>query len=194
MAEIIPTGFAQVNLLYAGSSLPRGAQVTFGVIATGTPDPVDLANDVKDAYVAANMYTALPNTRALVRINVTMGPRPTGAIGTIGVNIPGTDSDTANTPAVAVLVKKSTGVGGRKNSGRLYLPGVSENEIGPSGVLSSSTMSSIQGQVTDFLSELAIRSIGMTLLHSVAGATPTPITQLVVDSIVATQRRRQRRL
>lgn len=97
-------------------------------------------------------------------------------------------------PNVAYLVKKITGLGGRKGRGRMFLPGVARGGINSDGTLSTSNLADLNTRVEDFRE--AIRSItGVEetyLFHSSSLDDPTEITQLVVDPLVATQRRRLR--
>jgi len=66
-------------------------------------------------------------------------------------------------------------------------------------VIAGSTLSTLQTNVTDFFEYLASDSPGpatpMVLLHNAGapgGTTPTEVTQLIVDGVISTQRRRLR--
>jgi hypothetical protein len=106
----------------------------------------------------------------------------------------GTDS----IPQVACLLKLQTGVRGRANRGRVYLPYVSEGAT-LSGIMTGSIVSSMQTAWTTFLGgvntaspvgyELGVASYARA--HGGTGAHFTPLTQLTVESFTATQRRRQ---
>lgn len=105
----------------------------------------------------------------------------------------GTYSGTAASPQVAVLVKKASGLGGRENRGRMFCPGAPENQLEPGGGLGSTYRGQVQVTVDDLLDDLpnAPANIDqMVILHREGGGLPTIVTQLVVDPLVATQKRR----
>jgi hypothetical protein len=97
------------------------------------------------------------------------------------------------------LIQKRSGTAGRRNRGRLYLPGVAEGNVDHKGLLTSATVSTINTALSGWLAKFAT-TIGfvdsMVILHSSGiSATPAPtvVNALVVDPVVATQRRRLRR-
>lgn len=104
----------------------------------------------------------------------------------------------------AFLVHKRTGKSGRRNRGRLYLPGVEETAVDDRGVLTGAFLGTYQGWLTTWLARFgagALLEFGMCILHtypeggSTAGSEmdPTRVTSLVLDPVIATQRRRLRR-
>jgi hypothetical protein len=92
----------------------------------------------------------------------------------------------------SALFKKSTGVGGRKNRGRFYVPGIAEALVGDTGVLSAGAITQFQGQADDFLGDLNTALLPMVVLHTSPLDTPTTVTALTIDTRIATQRRRLR--
>ncbi len=95
-----------------------------------------------------------------------------------------------------ILVRKRTTLIGRKGQGRMYLPpfALNENAINQAGVIDPANVPGIQLNVTQWFDP----SYPWYLLHEappVGGVEtpPTPITAFVVDSVIATQRRRLRR-
>lgn len=98
----------------------------------------------------------------------------------------------------ACLIRKRTALGGRKNRGRMYVPYVlPEGNVDNSGIIAGTRVTAIQTAADDFQDDLLAGdpgpSIPMVVLHSVSTDTPTPITTLEVDNLLATQRRRLRR-
>lgn len=96
------------------------------------------------------------------------------------------------------LIKKVSGVMGRANTGRWYLPGVPEASVDASGGLDPAIRSAFQGAITD---GMIIFNAGgpMVLLHrnpldpdDYSTIPPTDVTNLLLDGTVATQRRRLR--
>lgn len=98
----------------------------------------------------------------------------------------------------AVLVQKRSALGGRKNRGRMYVPFcASEGSVDNVGNIDSTDLGVLQGLADDFLASLLDADPGpalpMVILHSVSSETPTTVTELRVDPVIATQRRRLRR-
>jgi hypothetical protein len=97
-------------------------------------------------------------------------------------------------PNCAVLVKKSTDLGGRRGRGRMYIPWcVLGVNISEAGVIAGASVTSIQNAVNAWRTALTTRAVPLVLLHrpgKSALAPPSPVTGLAVDNRVATQRRR----
>lgn len=96
-------------------------------------------------------------------------------------------------PNCAQLVTKVTGLGGRRNRGRMYVPPFADAEtnISNTGVLLN--LSGLQ-VLWDFFYDTVIADPGVStfvLFHS-DGTPSTPITGLRVESVMATQRKRMR--
>ncbi len=122
----------------------------------------------------------------------------------VGLAWPGVGLMPTPPPNVAVLVKKKTGFGGRKNRGRIYLPwSVSESNINEVGVIDAAGMATVTNALAAF------KAISPNLTQVIANRVydlpwDNPARQLiavnigkevlsmVVDPIVATQRRRVR--
>lgn len=106
----------------------------------------------------------------------------------------------------AALVTKNTGLGGRQFKGRCYVPGVlQEDQVSATGAIVPAFVVTLQAAAQAWFDGLAFGAQGsvpltptpMHLLHSppLVGPTPapTPVLALVVDAVIATQRRRLRR-
>lgn len=200
MAEIIPPGYAEVTLPIRHSLVNRGAAVVFGVHALGsafTPD--------EQAQLVFDAFTETLGLR--LDANTTMGPLRLAigqdggdpVLGFSGATVPGGRTMNSTSPAVAALLRKRTALGGRRGRGRMYLPwACAEADVTEGGVIGGTTLSGLQDAAPQFLEDLEAVGLGMpmVLLHS-TGSTPVPIptnvTSLQVETIVATQRRRQQR-
>lgn len=190
---IIPDGYAQMNVKFTGLGVPTGAEVTFGVsLNLFTGEPADAADEVNDLWVT------------------TFGPQQTGQVGVLAVlakfgpndsgpaaEVPGSGTSGAGTTSApanfSVLVKKSTALGGRKGSGRMFIPGINEATVGPQGLLDGATVTNWQTAATNFYNGLITADLPMVLLHSDPVDSPLLVQSLSVQSIGATQRRRMRR-
>jgi hypothetical protein len=110
------------------------------------------------------------------------------------------------TPAVvpqntAYLIRKRTDLAGRRGRGRMYVPGVSEADSGATGMVLASAVTAWQTAFNNWFNDLTVtvgnRFYPPAVLHRSEGIgvepLPTLVTSFVVDSRVATQRRRLRR-
>jgi hypothetical protein len=192
----IPTGFGQINWIMGGLALPTEAQVTMGVDLTGfSGDAVDFADAAVDAWDTAGVNGIQCTEVGLIRTLVKMGPDATGPSHERSSLIGGAVTATVVPPNVALLVRKITDLGGRAGRGRLYLPGLDEDEVNGQGTISGGLASTAQGVFNALATALIGADLFPVVLHGEGSpiTTPTPITSLSVDSTVATQRRRLRR-
>lgn len=112
------------------------------------------------------------------------GPNPVVEVrAAVGTNP--ADCTSINT---AVLVKKVPDAG---RVGRMYLPGTTENNVDGGGVLDGVARDQYQASLTSFLGVLALEGIQMNIART-SGAT-SPVTDVVVEPTMGTQRRRMRR-
>jgi len=115
------------------------------------------------------------------------------ALGSATTNTVGPSSDVALPPQVAILVQKQTGLGGRKNRGRMYIPGCTNASLIEGGFLLGAAQIRLQENIDDYLLGLETNDLNMVVLHSTLGlGTPATVVTLTVDSVCATQRRRVR--
>ena len=191
----IPTGYAQVQLRFGSQPfLPFGAAMTFGVhpVAPGAT-PAEIAGLVDESITNASLPSLWVPTISMNSIFVKKGPDLDGPSLDVTDTFPGTSSQTVpGSPQVSLLIKKGTAGGGRRNRGRMYMPGLAEGNVGGSGEIETGFLSGAQTVVGDFLDSLDARDIPMVILHS-GSTTPTEVITLEVDARSATQRRRLRR-
>lgn len=192
---IIPVGFAQVNLVFTGSALPEGAEVTFGVdntVASITAGGIaGLFDGIYDASgIRANLSTGVNMTE----IRVKLGPNATGPTAEEAAGGTGTGG-TPGLPNAAWLCTKVTALGGRAAKGRMFFPGIPEASVGGDGQIDSGAVVAMQADVQAFLAGCEAADLAMVLLHSAGSpiSTPTPVTSLHIETLAATQRRRMRR-
>jgi hypothetical protein len=190
---IIPSGYGHAVIPHAHNAVPHVAVVTFGFAnIAAEDDPAVVAEGIWDAWS--------PNMVPLVDSEVTVGPVQ------VRINVAGTEfagegtsssiggsTDVRPPPAVAVLYKKRSGLVGRQHRGRFYLPfSIAEAGVSEGGVISPATLTSFQTAATELLADLVVEGYPMRILHNAVGG-PTVVNALQVDSLVATQRRRQPR-
>lgn len=94
-------------------------------------------------------------------------------------------------PNTSLLIRKVTNFGGRRNRGRMYVPGLGDPQVGNRGELLGTGQADLQVIADQLLTDLDTAGYQMVIIHS-NGSTPTLVTGLVVQAQVATQRRRMR--
>ena len=202
MALVIPPGFTHVVVSITRDGDPDPYAITFGCV---TPSGGWESGDLIAMDTAlANLADLLCTQEDIVGYTLTVGQDGGDPVLIENpISIPGTDTDVDRlTQNTAVLVAKVTGLGGRKNRGRLYWPSIADNTTNNVGTIDSATVTAYQSSFNDFLDDLATATgvtppaTGMVILHndvSLPVPDPTPVTSLAVRSVVATQRRRLRR-
>ena len=184
----IPSGFAEIEVNYnlPGGGL-RDGMVTFGLQAPA----YDQTNcDAVFDIVADNLKTVLHNHAGI--FSVTMRDSLSNTFESGQNEVSGTASGTISPPQVCFLLRKITALGGRRNRGRLYLPGVREAAYDDEGKLTSTANSELVSAADGLIADLGTADMTMEILHS-DGGTPTDVTSLAVGQFLATQRRRLKR-
>jgi hypothetical protein len=192
---LIPEGFAQVNLIFAGEAVPTGAQITMGLnLEGGGQTPTEVGEEYADLWRAAGISANMSSQVDLAQVLVKFGPNATGPSALLA-ETDGGSLTAPCTPNVAFLVRKSTAAGGRAGRGRFYLPGVVEAQVDGAGTIDSITITNLQADLNTFLSSFGAASFSPVLLHGDGAPITEPllINALTLDAKVATQRRRLRR-
>lgn len=191
---IIPTGYAQVNLRFTGNGYPRGAEVTYGVDNTGSTLTAEaIAGEALAAWVTW-IKGAQSIACVLKEVYVKLGPNATGADFTLSSGVSGDLADNCLPCQVAVLARKLTASGGRINKGRWFWPGATEDQTDGAGLLNTGGLDDWSGAVAGFWAAHGTADLPVVLLHSDAGDTPTPVTNVQTQQQMASQRRRLRKV
>ena len=191
----IPVGYAQVNWICGGTSLPTGAQFTLGLDLSGySGDIQTLAGILGDCYdddIAPSVSDGFGLTDVLVKY----GPDETGQSWLQPYVANGEHAGVGAPPNTAYLIQKQTTMGGRAGRGRMYIPGVPEASITSSGVLDSTLRTDLGSGLDNLVGTLAVAGVVPVVLHQPGSplVIPTEITALTVSPVVATQRQRLRR-
>jgi len=196
MPVIIPPGYAQVlhRLLLSGDS--EEMLVTYGISLSGGGS-VTIANDLMASF-ASNILSQIFNGYQQLGVVLRVGQDGADPV-VFQSSSAATAGGSGSTPPAqntAVLVKKVTALGGRRNRGRMFIPGfVGEADITPAGVITPATVTARQTSCTTWKNGIdSIAGVGqMVVLHSEGPFAPTDVVGLIVDGIVATQRKRLRR-
>lgn len=196
-------GYAAIAVQLTHSGMGRSAYVTFGVHPTAT-DPVAIAHAVSDAFVASGSIVGTLDNQVTIN-GVTAHYGVDGTEDTVGfwnTSTLGSLTFASTPPNVALLATKITTRGGRRGRGRMFIPwAIAVSFVDELGNVSSSAAPAIQTCLDTFLAQLTTKNVPMVILHrpSAPGVghptTPGPpnvVTQLVLSTVIATQRRRLR--
>lgn len=170
--------------------------VTQGVetTASNNTERIQALTDAFDSW-ADNVLPLQNNFYQLVGVD--------GVFGTGAGDLPLTSGNTPETGGsplgavpqnTAVLVKKVSNLGGRRNRGRFYVPGLPETDIDNAGNMVGASLAAWGTAMNNL--QLGLESDSfldrLVIFHSAAPLTPTIVASLAVDPKVATQRRRLR--
>jgi len=192
----IPVGFGQAVFTFkvAGDNEEMLTTLGFATDADTSAERTGVADLFFDAW-RDNLTGMHVSTCDLNRVDVYFG--------TTGGTIPSTSTLPPNggtggtgmlPPNTSILIRKLTNQAGRKNRGRMYVPGTPESIVDNVGLLGATNETSYNNQLELFRTQvlLAGNVTGLRILHSDPLDAPTEITGFKVDPKVATQRRRLR--
>ena len=198
-------GFAEVTarILLTGDS--QEMNCTQGFEVTSPPfDQVDADKVSEDfgTFLKAVMGMSYTYTGARIAVGNDGGDIIFDSIDGAGVGAQAAASAPQNT---AYLFRKTTASGGRRNRGRMFVPGVAEGSVSSAGVVTAGDAVAYQAAADAFESAMRIGGFPLVILHpaipapepkpapaAIPEADPTPVTRLVLQPNVATQRRRLR--
>lgn len=196
MALQIPAGYGQMNLIWQAVGAIRPAEVTLGYHDAPGNDAVEQANAIYDDFVAASRpgnAAQMNNSWSFLGVRTMLMTESGPTVGEFMQTVVGT-LNTAPVPSnCALLIRKNTAAGGRRNRGRMFMPpcNVAEVNVDQNGSILPATVSVNQTNWNNFVAALALNPMTIELFHT-DSAVPTEITSLSVQTILATQRRRMR--
>jgi hypothetical protein len=202
MALTIPIGFGQYRHEFSLVGDPEPMFCIFGWSSEeGTVDLQAVATGIHNAGKTLQTALCVP-TCTLNRTTVTFVPTSVGVTTVAEAFSPQAGGNTGDglTQNTCYLLKKSTATGGRRGRGRAFWPGVRADQVSDAGIVTAATVASYASNLLTYLNAVkAVAGVGdMVILHdNEVGASltfaPSPVTQLTMDSRVASQRRRLRR-
>lgn len=197
MAVTIPVGFGQMTVKWRFTGATRDSVVVIGYDPP-TVDPGAHATAIHGILVAASR----PCNAASMIVGwsyVGVSCTEMDDAGPLTAEFPGlvdgSRAGQAITPNVAMLIRKVTASGGRRNRGRIFTPPtyVLESEVDIAGLINATPRGVLGTMWNGVRTDMATAGFPWVIFHGAAPFTPTPVTNLVTDSIVATQRRRLRK-
>lgn len=196
----IPVGAKEATWVFSVVGNDHSITHSIGIIDVDVITPrtnAELANLIKTnwsgtgaPYAASNMPTDYRLQNVTVSEMQVDGPISATSTGIVV----GTGGQAPVPINCSLLVTKNTGVGGRRNKGRMYLPPFlpGESQVDPNGELDSGVAATIQGQIDVAVAADVVDDIGYQLYHQTGDQTPTAVTELSLANQIATQRRRMR--
>lgn len=193
----IPVGYGQATAIANATGDPEPMVCTMGF---QVDDPVTVGQTAMDNFATA-FLTALRNRTISLytwsRVDFVVGKTTgdTAFTSTVGAGN-GALTGAGLPQNCAWLVRKRSPLVGRKNRGRMYVPGVRETNVNEVGIIENTEVAGAQTAWNTFQANIEgdPNFVGLAILHSLGDATlPTPISALEVDNVIATQRRRMRR-
>jgi hypothetical protein len=190
---VIPDGYGESLWIFDNIGDPDPYLVTHGFAYESPFDP--------DDWLSAMVTAWLDELRALTSDTVTL--RATKLVyndgGTMieaehAAGVAGQNTNNVLPQNCALLVRKRTGLAGRKHKGRMYWPSIlSDDLVNPIGQIDTSTITTLQGHFDDVFTALnGVTNAFPALLHTDPLDTPNAVTGYTVDGVIATQRRRLR--
>jgi hypothetical protein len=213
MAKIYPSGYGKIIWKIPGPNKASDAIITSDYeLLTGpttpapTPEQVTQAIAVRADAAAALLFTARLGvgwsyTGAKVTyklLSTEYGAEINRSPAIVGANA------APSPPQVAVVVRKTSSLVGRRFKGRFYVPGILiDSAVDDAGLLIPGTVTSLQTAFSAFQSTLVIPAtlteaqIALAIVHSppksgVVTPPPNRVLALSVQALTATQRRRIR--
>ncbi len=198
---VIPQGYAQVLHSISLFGDPEALACTYGVkfAEVDPPSLTVLADFLHDRFIA-NLQTHFSSDYALEATTVRYTTGETGNPQGVEIHVE-RNPFTGNLDPIpqnsAVLIRKRSGLAGRRRQGRLYLPPPPETAVSPVGRLTTGYRDALQTSVNSWLASIntSANLQGPYILHSTglsAVPPPTSITSMTVEPTIATQRRRLR--
>jgi len=193
----IPQGFGTVTYFWARVGDTEEMVTSLGFNTLGDPPTDEDADLMFEAWSESDMRTSTTIQTSLVRVEYAVATTGDNELVVAESTLPGvaggTNSDT--TPSnCAILIRKRSGLPGRKNQGRIFYPDCQAEAVNQNGLLGDENRGNYQAALIDWFGTLSGIGVldGPVILHTDPADTPTPVTQVIVQNQLATQRRRMR--
>lgn len=212
MKTVIPAGFAEITTVLAPTLDPSPATFTIGTDGITDVASLNLAcaswvNALSDPDGVLGM---LCSDYTILRVEGRTDPEGSNLVAEVPLGVVGLGGPETLPSNCALLIRKVTGLGGRRNRGRVFLPGcIGESQVSNTGLINpADAVAALEAWevTTDAYTALGndlylfhndeVRNPAFpppsTVLMANPDPDPTLITSWVLDPVIATQRRRMR--
>lgn len=197
---LIPAGYLEATFVWrrVGASRDATCSIGFDDADFNSDSPTTMSSELYTAFTssgkpgnASDMITDWTFQGVAVTKQLEDGP----LLGSTMTPITGAATGSAVPPNCAVLINKVTLSGGRRNRGRLFVPPTfpSEGAVDSAGTIASTQLGFLQTYWSSFQAAALAAGYTPVLFHNAAPYTPTDVASLLVQPLMATQRRRMRR-
>ncbi len=194
----VPAGFAEIIYRFTIAGDAEEMLTSWGIGNELNQNwTADHASQLADVY-GTTMRTRQSGDCVFRGVYLRAGPDNEGPQFTADRNLPGTGTGVSLPPNNAALLQKRSNVGGRRNRGRNYIPGVPVADVNQAGVWGTGKQAVWQTAASNWLAETAARAFvsEVVIFHTTAagvpGLPPTVVESITVPTKIATQRRRMR--
>lgn len=200
MGVIVPVGEYTAEFVFACDGINKDITWGLGFTTGNIGTPSQIAELVYDSFTVFSASLWKPYSTPVMNDNwrfmgvvVTKSTALGPLVGQHLEPTRGSSSSEVMPVNCTLLATKSTGLGGRKNRGRAYLPPLypAESEIDQAGNITTSLLLIAQANYDRAFTALDTAGIEPVLHHS-DGSAGTPISAFTIGGTIATQRRRLR--
>ena len=200
MALVIPVGFADAAFQFRRDGDPDPYVITFGVdVSNYGGDYSLLATELVTEFYNSRFDGVMSTDTTLSGVQLRIGQDGGDPLTLFyDFNAVGTSGAAQLPQNSAILITKQTDRAGRTGKGRWFLPWIAEGACSNIGVVDPTYRGTVQTAAFEFLNAMSndmTFAAPMMLLHNVGapgGTTPTLVTALSANAVIATQRRRLR--
>lgn len=196
MPLVLPPGFANTRFRFRVAGLTDTIGFSIAVNPDGFQTASDIAASMNIAILSADLVTGPGSSTEWTYLgtSATLMTDTGPVIGEFNTAVQGTGDFPTVPSNCAVLVRKLTNSGGRKNRGRFYLPPtmIAEAAISGAGFITLDELGATQDQITALFEKLVVDGTPPYLLHTDPADAPTQIQAFVLQAQIATQRLRMR--
>jgi hypothetical protein len=189
MPTVIPAGYSKVIVSITGPVTTHPCSITFGV--NRAPD-LTLENAILTwINTGANRLQALTYSQYTINafdmIGLTTFRRKIVNLAGSGV------AANLMPPQVCAIMTKNATTRGRDNRGRMYFAGtLAEADVDNAGNIFSGTITSHNNIGANLLTQIAAIGNSVVILHDAGAASPVVVSSITCQTVVGSQRRRQR--
>lgn len=181
--------YGTIIIEWQGANQAYPGACTFGVEAAAVTESslFDLGAALVDLF-----EVCWDSSTTDIRASLKIGPEASGPTYLIGEGYAGGRTGAPAAPNVALLVSKTILNKSGRFWGRAFLPAPLETEVADRGLLTSGAFLNYSAALGTFQGALEVLGFAPQVFHE-NSSDPDPVSTLLVQSTVATQRRRMRR-